>query len=328
LYPEHHGIVANVMFDPRMPERFNMSSQTSRESAWWGGEPIWVTAVRQGRRSATMFWPGSEVAIGGVRPTYWKPFDSKLPSEARTAQALEWLALPESERPSVVTLYHEIVDHAGHEYGPDSAEVAAAASELDRNLGNLMVGLERLQLADRTTVVVVSDHGMASLSPQRIIWLEDYIDVDTVTVTEWEGLLELSPRDNAPGALRRAQEALQRAPHLRIFERDSLPDHLRHGTNPRTPAIIGLPDLGWVVTTRQRRLGHDDDWSPQRGTHGFDTAFRDMHALFAAAGPAVVQGLVVPTMDNVNVYNFLCAVAKLQPASNDGDPSATRSFLR
>lgn len=329
LYPERHGIVANVMIDPRMPERFTMSSQTSRESAWWGGEPIWVTAVRQGRRSATMFWPGSEVAIGGVRPTYWKAFDSKLPSEARTAQALEWLALPESERPSVVTLYQEIVDHAGHEYGPDSPEVAAAASELDRNLGNLMAGLERLQLADRTTVVVVSDHGMASLSPQRIIWLEDYIDVDTVTVTEWEGLLELSPRDNAPDVLRRLQAALQRAPHLRVFERDSLPDHLRHGTNPRTPAIIGLPDLGWVVTTRQRRLGpHEDDWSPQRGAHGFDTAFRDMHALFAAAGPAVVQGLVVSTMDNVNVYQFLCAVAKLEPAANDGDPSATRSFLR
>src|SRR5262245_35840001 len=103
LYPEHHGIVANVMLDSSMPERFTMSSQTSRESAWWGGEPIWVTAVRQGRRSATMFWPGSEVEIRGVRPTYWKPFDSKLPSEARTAQALEWLGLPESERPSVVT---------------------------------------------------------------------------------------------------------------------------------------------------------------------------------------------------------------------------------
>ena len=104
-------------------------------SAWWGGEPIWVTAVRQGRRAATMFWPGSEVAIGNVRPTYWKPFDGKLPSDARTAQAIEWLALPEAERPSVITLYQEIVDHAGHDFGPDSPEVAAAAAELDRNLG-------------------------------------------------------------------------------------------------------------------------------------------------------------------------------------------------
>jgi len=329
LYPEHHGIVANVMIDPKMPERFTMSSETSRDSAWWGGEPVWVTAVRHGRRSATMFWPGSEVAIDNVRPTYWKPFDSKLPSEARTSQALEWLALPEAERPSVVTLYQEVVDHAGHDFGPDSPQVAAAAAELDRNLGVLVAGIERLHLADRTTVVLVSDHGMASLAPQRIIWLDDYIDVDTITVTEWEGLLELSPRDNTPAGLQRVYDTLQHAhPRLRVYERAALPEHLRHGTNPRTPAIIGLPDDGWVVTTRQRRLQHDEGWSPQRGTHGFDTVYRDMHALFVAAGPPVVRGLVVPTMDNVHIYEFLCAVARLTPAANDGDPSVTRPFLR
>ena len=330
LYPEHHGIVANVMIDPKIPDRFTMSSATSRDSAWWGGEPIWVTAVRQGRRSATMFWPGSEVAVDGVRPTYWKPFDSKLPSEARTSQVLEWLAMPEAERPSVVTLYQEVVDHAGHDFGPDSPEVATAAAELDRNLGTLVAGIDRLHLGDRTTVVLVSDHGMASLAPQRIIWLDDYIDLDTVTVTEWEGLLELSPRDRTPAGLRRVYDALQHAhPRLRVFERGSLPDHLRHGTNPRTPAIIGLPDDGWVVTSRQRRLQpHDDGWSPQRGAHGFDTAYRDMHALFVAAGPPIVRGLVLPMMDNVHIYEFLCAVASLEPAANDGDPSVTRAFLR
>jgi predicted AlkP superfamily pyrophosphatase or phosphodiesterase len=330
LYPEHHGIVANVMLDPALPERFTMSSRTSRDAAWWGGEPIWVTAIRQGRRAATMFWPGSEVAIGGVRPTYWKPFDSKVSSDARTAQALEWLALPEAQRPSVVTVYQEIVDHAGHDFGPDSPEVAAAAAELDRTLSTLLDGIDRLGLSDRTTVVLVSDHGMASLSPQRIIWLDDYIDVESVTVTEWEGLLELTPRDDTPAGRQRVYQALQHAhPRLRIFTREELPGHLRHGSNPRTPAIIGLPDAGWVVTTRERRLQrHDDGWSPQRGAHGFDTAYRDMHALFIAAGPAVVRGLTLPEMENVQIYEFLCAVARLTPAANDGDSRVTRAFLR
>jgi predicted AlkP superfamily pyrophosphatase or phosphodiesterase len=330
LYPEHHGIVANVMNDPAMRERFTMSSQTSRESAWWGGEPIWVTAVRQGRRAATMFWPGSEVAIGNVRPTYWKPFDSKVPSDARTAQAIEWLALPETERPSVITLYQEIVDHAGHDFGPDSPEVAAAAAELDGNLARLIAAIDRLNLVDRTTVVLVSDHGMASLAPQRVIWLDDFIDVTSVAVTEWEGLLELSPRENTLDSLNRTYDALRGAhPRLRVFKSGSLPDHLRHGPNPRIPSLIGLPDDGWVVTTRQRRLQpHDDGWSPLRGTHGFDTSYQDMHALFVASGPSVVRGLVVPTMDNVHIYEFLCAVAGLTAAPNDGDPSVTHAFLR
>jgi predicted AlkP superfamily pyrophosphatase or phosphodiesterase len=329
LYPEHHGIVANVMNDPAMPERFTMSADTSRDAAWWGGEPIWVTAIKQGRRAATMFWPGSEVAVRNVRPTYWKPFDSKLPATARTAQAIDWLALPEPDRPSVITIYQEIVDHAGHEFGPDSAEVAAAAAELDRNLGVLTGEIDRLNLAGRTTVVVVSDHGMAALAPQRIIWLDDYIDVETVDATEWEGLLELSPKNTSAATVDRLYTQLRNAhPRLRVFTRDTLPEHLRHGVNPRIPSIIGLPDDGWVVTTRQRRLQHKDDWAPNRGGHGFDTAYRDMHALFAAAGPTVVQGLVVPSMENVHVYEFLCAAAKLTPAPNDGNPAATRAFLR
>ena len=330
LYPEHHGIVANVMTDPVIPERFTMSSKTSRDAAWWGGEPIWVTAIRQGRRAATMFWPGSEVAVGNVRPTYWKPFDSKLPATARTAQAIAWLALPDSERPSVITIYQEIVDHAGHEFGPDSREVAAAAAELDRNLGLLTREIDRLNLAGRATVVVVSDHGMAALAPQRVIWLDDFIDVETIDATEWEGLVELSPKDKSAASVDRLYTQLRNAhPRLRVFTRDTLPEHLRHGVNPRIPSIVGLPDDGWVVTTRERRLQHhDDDWSPNLGAHGFDTAYQDMHALFVAAGPPVVQGLVVPSMENVHVYEFLCAVAKLAPARNDGNPAVTRAFLR
>src|SRR5262249_7899325 len=126
LYPSHHGIVSNVMRDPAMPDRFTMSAATSRDPFWWGGEPIWVTAIRQGRRASTMFWPGSEVEIHGVRPTAWRPFDSKLPASSRTAQVLEWLRLPDAERPSFIALYYEDVDHAGHESGPASQETRAA----------------------------------------------------------------------------------------------------------------------------------------------------------------------------------------------------------
>ena len=97
LYPEHHGIVANTMRDPAIAERFTLSSETAKDPAWWGGEPLWVTAIRQGRRAATMFWPGSEAAIGGVRPTYWKPYDKSLSAADRVVQVLKWLALADPE---------------------------------------------------------------------------------------------------------------------------------------------------------------------------------------------------------------------------------------
>jgi hypothetical protein len=53
-----------------------------------------------------------------------------------------------------------------------------------------------------------------------------------------------------------------------------------------------------------------------------------MHGLFVAAGPAVRQGLVAEPLENVHVYDFLCALLKLTPAPNDGDARATNGFLR
>src|SRR5690242_3727291 len=78
LYPDHHGIVNNRMTDPVTGKPFvYKESDTIADPAWWGGEPLWVSVEKQGRHAATMFWPGSDVAIDGVRPSVWMPFDGK-----------------------------------------------------------------------------------------------------------------------------------------------------------------------------------------------------------------------------------------------------------
>ena len=170
LYPENHGIVSNVIADPTYPRRFTMSSPTAREARWWGGEPIWVTAIRQQQRAASMFWPGSDVRIAGVRPTYWRRFDDSVSNAARVRQVLQWLALPAAQRPSFITLYFSDVDHAGHRHGPDSPQVLEAARRVDAALGQLVAGLRRLNLLERATLVVVSDHGMSQVARTRVIF--------------------------------------------------------------------------------------------------------------------------------------------------------------
>ncbi|WP_204280086.1 alkaline phosphatase family protein, partial [Raoultella ornithinolytica] len=85
----------------------------ANEPRWWeGAAPLWVSAERQGVRTATMFWPGSEAAIFGVRPSYWAAFDKATTSNQRTDRLLEWLDRPAAERPRFLTLYFNIVDGA------------------------------------------------------------------------------------------------------------------------------------------------------------------------------------------------------------------------
>jgi predicted AlkP superfamily pyrophosphatase or phosphodiesterase len=326
LYPAHHGIVANTIDEPGFPERFTMSAETKNDPRWWGGEPIWVTAIKQGRRAAAVFWPGSEAPIADVRPTYWVPFDDGVPNADRVAQVLASLALPEGQRPSFVTVYFSEVDHAGHDHGPDSPELLTAAAHLDLALGQLVEGVRRIGLADRAHFVVVSDHGMASVSDSRMIFVDDYIDLNTVDIVDMGALFTLRPRPTSTvDAVYRQLRG--KHPQLTIYKRDETPVRFHYRNHPRIQPIVGVVGEGWTVTTRQREADRKPDARPRRGAHGYDPRLPSMRGLFVAAGPLVKQGIVVEPFENIHVYDFLCAILGLTPAKNDGDPAVTRGFL-
>jgi predicted AlkP superfamily pyrophosphatase or phosphodiesterase len=325
LYPDHHGIVQNTIDDLTFPERFSMSAATARDGRWWGGEAIWVTAERQGRRAAPMSWPGSEAPIGGVRPTAWLRFDDQLTPAERVRDALNLLALPPNLRPSFLTTYFSNVDHAGHENGPDSPELIAAASLLDDALGQIVEGVRRLGLDDRTTIVVVSDHGMTPTPADRVIFLDDYLDLDAIDFVEFGAFLQLRPY---PALLEPIYRQLRgRNPHLTIYKREELPARFHYGTNPRITPIVGLPDEGWTVTTHAREAARGPDAMARNGAHGYDPQLRSMHGLFVAAGPRIRRGVVVAPFENIQIYDFLCTILQLTPAKNDGDPAVTEGFF-
>jgi predicted AlkP superfamily pyrophosphatase or phosphodiesterase len=325
LYPGHHGIVHNAIDDVAYPLRFTMSAATAKEGRWWGGEPVWVTAERQGRRAAPIFWPGSEAPIGGVRPTAWLPFDDKVPAAERVQWTLELLALPEDRRPSFLTAYFSDVDHAGHESGPDSAELVTAASRLDEGIGQLVDGVRRLGLDDRTTFVVVSDHGMTATPANRFIFLDDYVDMDAIDFVEMGAFLHLRPH---PALLETVYRQLRgRHPHLAIYKREELPPRFHYRDNPRIQPIIGVLDEGWTLTTHAREAERRPDASPRNGAHGYDPQLPSMHGLFVAAGGSVRRGVVVAPFENIHIYDFMCAILNLTPSKNDGDPAVSRSWL-
>lgn len=316
LVPDHHGIVANAMYDRTIgPDKFTMSSETAKDPAWWGGEPIWQTVIRNGGKSAAMFWPGSEA----IKPTYWRAFDDDVSNEDRVTQVLDWLRLPEDQRPSFNTLYFSEVDHAGHDFGPDSPELLQAARHVDQAIGQLVRGVDALGLTARTSVVVVSDHGMVPLSTERIIYLDDYLQPDEIEVVEWSPNVEINPRTTTSADVI-YQKLHNKHPALAVYRRAELPKWLNFGTNRRISAVVGIAELGWVVTTHtaeEERIA--DGRKFKGGAHGYDPRYRELHGLFIASGPALRRGVTVPEFKNIHVYNFLCRLLNIRPAPNDGD---------
>ena len=137
LRPDHHGIVNNTMYDIQLG-KFSLGNRKAvSDGRWWAqGTPLWETAERNGLRTATMFWPGSEADIHGRHPDYWKPYDGAVTPTQRVDQVLAWLDLPPGQRPTFLTLYFDAVDHAGHGHGPDSPQVDQALRETDRRWRN------------------------------------------------------------------------------------------------------------------------------------------------------------------------------------------------
>ena len=326
-YPNRHGILSNNILDEALPGRFSLSGRdrwAQQDTRWWGGEPVWVTAERQGQIAATMFWPGSDVEIAGRRPTYWHVFDDDLSNEARVDQLLGWLRLPDPGRPTFLTLYFSSVDSAAHDSGPESAENRAAVAAVDSVIARLVAGIEAAQLTARTNLMLVSDHGMAALSRQRTIILDDYIDLSTVHLIDSSPIVGLNSRSGNRDAVYHALK--DKHPALAVYTRDSLPAEYRLRGHPRLPEIIGIADDGWHVTTRAWL--EEDNGRVPGGTHGYDPKHRSMHGLFIAAGPQFRAGVVVPSFENIHVYELICKVLGLQPASNDGELAKTLALLR
>lgn len=324
--PDRHGVVNNVMEDPAHPGVvFTLGDRAvNLQPHWWNdAAPLWVTAEQQGVRTATMFWPGSEVEIRGVRPQDFAPFDQKMPSAARVDQVLAWLDRPVAERARFFTLYFDIVDTAGHIQGPDSPELNAAVTEVDAAMARLLEGLAARGLADQTNIVVVADHGMAPVSPERTVDLDAVIAPALVRYVWPPGpLAGIAP---APGQTEAALAPLVgRHGHAECWKRADIPARYHMGAHRRVPPVVCLADTGWTLTSTA---------SPRRypvrgGAHGYDTEDPLMGALFLAHGPAFRPGVMLPAFDNVHVYPLLAKLIGVTPAASDGDPQVLAGALK
>jgi predicted AlkP superfamily pyrophosphatase or phosphodiesterase len=324
LYPEHHGIVANVMRDSVLG-RFAIGDDPAvRDGRWFLGEPIWVTAEKQHVRTAANLWPGSEAEIAGVRPSWWMRFDPQLARAEKVRMTLELLALPADSAPRFVTTYFSDVDHAGHEFGPGDPQVDSAIARVDSAVGALVDGIAKLPAGRQVNLIVVADHGMAEVSADRLIFLDDYVSLDSLDVVDWTPVAAIAPK---PGHDRYVLSRLVNAnPHLAVYRKSEVPARFHFSEGGRITPVVAIADEGWTITSHKGADRTPPGW--KGGAHGYDNQLPSMGALFVAAGPAFRTGVVVAPFQNIHVYSLLANVLGLKPAATDGSLDSVRVLLR
>ena len=320
LYPDHHGIVLNSFLDPDTNRYYSiMDRDAVEDGSFYSGEPIWVTAEKQGVISGSFFWVGSEAKIAGYRPTYWKTYDHEFPYKQRIDSVISWLQKPVDIRPQLILWYFDEPDHTGHSEGPDSQELESKISELDLLLGYFINEIEKLPFHDQINVIVTSDHGMSCTSEERKVVLNDFIPDDwLIDAQGYNPNFNLKAKE---GYIDSLYIALKDVKGITTWKTGELPERLHYGNNNRTLDLVVVADSSWSV-----ELSHDKNVG--NGAHGYDNDNLDMHAIFYAYGPAFKANYISETFNNIDIYPMICEILHLSPAPVDGNLENVRQLLK
>jgi predicted AlkP superfamily pyrophosphatase or phosphodiesterase len=276
--------------------------------------------------AACFFWPGSEADIKGIRPTFWNKYDGGVPNERRIETVLGWLRLPADRRPHVVTLYFSDVDSASHRAPIRDADVTASVTAVDKYLGLLLDGIDKLPDKDRLLVLLTSDHGMADAGAARTVRLSDLIDTKGLRVGFTGPVTSLHVGAEAGDATSVRDRLNQKLTHGRAYLRGELPERYHFSATPRAGDVVVVMDEGWMMATSiLNRATLQREW----GEHGWDPDLPSMKAMFLIAGPGIRSGATISEVENVDVYPLMTELLGLQPAGGlDGHPGRIAAMLK
>ncbi len=330
LYPQNHGIVENNIYDPVFKAVFTLSDREEVENGrWWLGEPIWVTAEKQGQRSASVFYPGTEGEIAGTRPSFWRKYDEGISNDVRVNTILSWLDLPRDQRPTFLALYFSDPDDAGHAFGPVSRETKKAVLKVDGEIGRLIAGLKSRGIFSQINLIIVSDHGMATVRWSNAILLDRLFDIKLASRIFWtREIVSIFPK---PGKEDEIYRSLKRKlpAQARVYRKAEMPARFHYSRSPRIAPLLVLPAEGWILTNSQEfsELEAKGETKTDRGGHGYDNQLASMRAIFIGHGAAFRKGKLVEPFENIQVYNIMTRILSLKPAPNDGNYRAAKAVL-
>ncbi len=310
MYPEHHGIISNNFKNYFTGKYFKLSDSVEvRNAYWYKGEAFWETAERQGIISASYFWPGSDLSLWYRDPQYYLHYDHSRPYNQRVDKIIDWLTLPFNKRPHFITTYFAATDDYGHKYGPNSPEINLAIAKEDSVLGYLFGELKKINMMDSVNIIIVSDHGMTEISEDRAVNVEQILDGYNYESGDSGPFMLIQPAEgeleNIYGKLKENEN------HFKVYKKEDVPECFHYSSNPLIPQIVIIAENGWSVETN-KSLENLKKYS-NKGNHGYDNFWLDMHGIFYAMGPAFKVNYRVGTIDNIDIYPLLCKIFNVVP---------------
>lgn len=326
LVPDHHGLVNNSFWDPDTQHGYSIRDNESRfDPRYYLGEPIWITAQKQGVKCGVVYWVGSDIAIKGEYPTYYRNWNEEphWNFAQRCDEVIRLLSLPEDERPRLVMAYFDEPDHQGHVHGPISPETKVMAEKMDSLMHSLYIRIKALPHGSKVNFILAGDHGMEEISPERFIGWKDVVPQEWVERIVGNLPTSIWAKEGYADSL---YNKLSGVEHLNVWRHGEVPEELCYGTSNRLGDIIVSPELGWQFNFAPGK---------NNGAHGFDSREIDMMVAFRAVGPDFKTGYDAPYTEgensafhNTDLYPMLCKLLGVKPEKVDGKLERIQKILK
>lgn len=356
--PAVHGIIDNAIVDPEGRSRGGWN--------WYASDvrvPTLLSAARAaGLHTAAINWPvtiglDADLVIPDFQPS-GHPDSLKLlralsspelfeAAEGATGASLPWpvgdrawTAMAQyaiGERDSDLTLVHLLaLDGAQHAFGVGSAEARAALAAIDGEVARVLDTVRASGAADRTYVIVVSDHGFANI--ERTLRLnalfreEGLLDVDAAgRINRWDayfhpsggsGFVYLASRGDATtrarveALLARLQADPDRGIAV-VWNAEALAGMAAH---PDAAFGVGMKP-GWYTSGATDAITGPP---PSRGGHGFPPDYPELHASLIVSGPGIAPGQDLGLVRMTQVGPTIAALLGLELSPDADEPLDVR----
>jgi predicted AlkP superfamily pyrophosphatase or phosphodiesterase len=242
-------------------------------------------------------------------------------------------------RPHLLLVHLLNVDSTHHALGPQTPGGYTANAYADLCLSRLIEAADTAGISDRTTWIVVSDHGFVTtpsvFKPNVILRDAGLLKIDQGKIVEAQahviseggiGLVYITnPADAA--ALRLRLQALFRE-HEEVVEL-VLPDRFSELGLPLPREYDQAPDAVLVVkegysvsasAEGEAAVASHTEAKASLGSHGYLASNPKMNAMCVLWGPRIRPGVELPGIENIDIAPTIAKLLGLQGLAADGQP--------
>ncbi|XP_050055875.1 ectonucleotide pyrophosphatase/phosphodiesterase family member 5-like [Aphis gossypii] len=318
MHPESHGIFDNHMFD-----RHNETMYHTYEQYHYDDKvvPIWMQNEYngEGRHSGVMMWSGSEFPYQGKHPTYTVVYNRSIHWNSRIDTIMTWIE-NENRPANLVLAYFEEPDKTGHKKGINSQEIKHQIARVEDTVKYMLSQIKYKNLENKINLIILSDHGMDTVTYDRIMFLDDYVSNMTYkSIITGPNAFILPNIGKFDEVYTNLSIGANTSKTFYVFKKHQLPDRWHMKNNPRLNGIIYLlakPGYAFWYSYFQEILKQTTKEMFRVGTHGYDNDDPQMRALFIGSGPMFKKKFTAQPFDNVDVYPLISHLLALKQTND------------